>query len=242
MATLNSYKVYGLASSENEDAIRYVGITKGELNVRVNHHRNYHLKNSNKRGNWVGSVIRNGYELMAVVLDKDLDKDAAVEKEIAYIKLFKSFGADLVNGTSGGDGVHDRAPLSEESREKMRQAKLLNPPLHFLEYWKDKKRPGNVGYKGHPQTEATKRKLSATHTGKILSKEHRHNMSLAQRGSERLGARIAFRVTDKEKNISFDAVGYVDLCNKIGGERTSIIKFLRKKNGKLFKKRYSIEV
>lgn len=178
MATLNNYTVYGLASSENGELIRYVGITTKKLNVRLNEHRNYCKKNFNKRGNWIGKVIRGGNKLVLVILESELTREEAIVKERHYIKLFKSFGADLVNGTSGGDGVRDYTPTAE-ARERMRQAKLGSAG-----YWAGKKRgkiPGfGGGIKGRPRSEETKKKLSVAHTGKIIPQEQRDKMSIAR--------------------------------------------------------------
>ena len=102
--------IYGLSTSNNPELIRYIGKT-------VNIDRRYYehkkevkkaIKSNNRKWklsykvSWLKKEILEGNDLIITVLDEACDKTWE-EKEKHYIKLFKSFGAKLVNLTEGGN-------------------------------------------------------------------------------------------------------------------------------------------
>ncbi len=106
------YRIYSLASSENPELIRYIGYT-GEKNPRdrlwghtyeSRRSKRKNLKRTHKI-NWVNSILEKGYKIIQEILEDNIISEIEVKnKEIQYIKLFKSFGAYLVNETIGGGG------------------------------------------------------------------------------------------------------------------------------------------
>jgi len=63
--------------------------------------------------------------------------------------------------------------LTEEHKEKLRQAKLKNP----VRYW--------LGKKGHSQSEETRKKISEAGKGRVVSKETRRKLSKALKGKKK---------------------------------------------------------
>lgn len=100
-----NYLVYCLTSS-NEEKVRYIGITNNIVARISGHLRDVNRVNVNThKKKWIKSIINNGYTLKYEIIESDLSQIEAFEKEKKYILMFKSFGAKLVNGTLGGDGV-----------------------------------------------------------------------------------------------------------------------------------------
>lgn len=113
-----NYKIYGLVSSEFPEVIRYIGLTCTSLNRRLWSHFRDAKKYINHRTNWINRVLSRGYKINIILIENNiLTIQEAKNKEVEYIKIFKSFGSNLVNGTKGGDFA---AELSIETRQKLR--------------------------------------------------------------------------------------------------------------------------
>src|SRR3989304_5512423 len=83
--------------------VKYVGKTLRSLNKRFGRHLGEALHGiKNHRCNWIRSMLAKGSKptmgLLAIV-----EGNGCVE-EIAYIAAFKKSGANLTNGTAGGEG------------------------------------------------------------------------------------------------------------------------------------------
>lgn len=102
------YSVYGL-KVQNSDEIRYIGITKKKPETRLKEH--YHKLTSNIKANrplthkerWL--LKNKGLIVVELIENEIITKKQVLEKEIQYIKIFKSLGARLVNSTIGGEGI-----------------------------------------------------------------------------------------------------------------------------------------
>lgn len=108
----------------------YVGITKRPLDIR----RKEHLRHAGlKKGYRIGHAIRQ-YGVLAFEFSK-IDECGSyvdlVEAERKWIEKFKP----KYNCTKGGDGILGLF-MTDESRQKMREAQLRNPNR----YWLGKKR------------------------------------------------------------------------------------------------------
>jgi len=153
---MKEIKIYYLASSENENDIRYVGKTTQALKRRLAGHicdaKKSKLKNykRNHNYNWITSVLAKGYEVLIMELDSIIiENDEPWEwLESYWISQIKTWGFRLNNLTSGGDGNKNQH-FSRESIEK-RAEKI----------------------RGIPRDEETKRKISEALTGKNLSDTH----------------------------------------------------------------------
>lgn len=100
-----SYKIYILRTLYDETP-KYVGITSGKLNTRLNNHlhdikrescKNYHKKN------WLSK-----YKESVIIeqIDSTNSIEDMKEKEIFYIKKYRDVVIKLLNATDGGDGTY----------------------------------------------------------------------------------------------------------------------------------------
>lgn len=98
--------IYALHSSGQKDHYKYIGYTTGRLQKRINEHLSDSKNLRTIKDKWIQKELRLGNSILVDELDNATDINELKSKEIFYIKLFKSFGARLKNGTNGGDGVH----------------------------------------------------------------------------------------------------------------------------------------
>lgn len=148
--------VYALLESDTQ-ATRYVGITKHPLEVRLAGHVNEAVTGGRTRkSTWIRTLLKRGAQPVIVEIEQT-DEDGWQEAETRWIHhLRDDLGHRLVNGTDGGLGVVNPSPeerarraewmrekmtgqpkkwawepreLSDESRERMRQAALSRAPL-----------------------------------------------------------------------------------------------------------------
>lgn len=169
----NTYKIYGLASP-SDNIIRYIGYTKRPLHKRLKGHLTE--KGITKKINWIKFLLKKGQKPIIVLLESDVFRDEVCSKEINYIKLFKSCGAKLVNGTGGGDG---NVNITPETRLKISASGIgrvpwnKGKPYPMSEETKRKIALSNIGKhskKGFKVSEETKNKLRQFHKGKIFRK------------------------------------------------------------------------
>lgn len=99
--------IYGLSDPRKPEMIRYIGKTiiyiEDRLNAHISDANKKELRGKGQRkNNWIYGLLEQGVKpitsLIAIVRTSQWE-----EKEKHYIKLFKSFGAKLTNGTDGGD-------------------------------------------------------------------------------------------------------------------------------------------
>ena len=149
---------------------KYIGLTK-DINTRWRNNGSSYLR-KDKEGKYEHPAF--AYALKKYddwnkdwsheIVADNLTKNEAVRLEIDLIALYKTnclkynnpkYGYNM---TDGGEG-HSGAPLSEETKQKIREA--------------------HVGKKA---TEETKRKLSKAHKGRVVSEETRQKLSKALSG------------------------------------------------------------
>ncbi len=123
--------IYALIDPQNR-ACRYVGKTKNRIEQRLKAHISDARRHPNiARFRWVNKLKREGRSPEIMLLE---EVDAAVwqESEQFWIAYFRALGADLLNATDGGDGIHGHVH-SEETKRKMgesaRRAMEQNPDL-----------------------------------------------------------------------------------------------------------------
>ena len=153
-----NYKIYGLSEPDGE-TIRYIGFTGQPLNKRFNGHFSK-LNNPSHKTSWINGLRKTNQRPEIILIEDNLSKEEALNKEIHYIKLFKSFGANLVNMTNGGDcgstGMKGKI-ISQETREKIR-----------------------VSSTGRKHSEATKKIIGIKSSQKVYSKETIDKMRLVK--------------------------------------------------------------
>lgn len=186
--------IYALCSSRDRRA-RYVGQTC-DITARLWQHRNHSHKKRTHLGRWISSVMNAGYEVQAIVLQQNAQRNS---DEIEWIATLRYFGADLVNGTPGGDGFGNersqshRQAISNALRGKEKSAShranlaaaLAGRPLDpahaemlALARRLPKKKPP-------PATPETCAKISAALKGKVRSVEFKEKVRKAKIGVPR---------------------------------------------------------
>lgn len=125
MADVNSLtcSVYALFSSD-DGLIRYIGQTKRDLKVRLGAHLSAAKVGKTHRDAWIRSVLKRGASVLIVELRRDVEWCAA---EVETIREYVKLGADLVNATSGGDGVRDPRPEVRAKIAAARKGRKLTP-------------------------------------------------------------------------------------------------------------------
>lgn len=110
------YKIYGLYSSRKPDIIKYIGLS---VNVkrrlfehvidvkRILKGKNLFTKLSKKQ-QWIADELSLGYSISAIDLFETDNENELYEAEKNFIRLFKSFGCNLTNGTLGGEATGDK--------------------------------------------------------------------------------------------------------------------------------------
>lgn len=162
------YKVYYLVCPESRE-VRYVGVTKQKLQRRLHSHINESFcktrSNRTHKNNWIQTLHRKGLKPEINLLQAFNNQEDLLAAEIYWIGYFKSIGCDLTNSCSGGKGTLNP---SEETRLKMREAKIGKPSL------KKGKKTGlpawNRGQKASPEAiEKMKQRTVSPETRKKLS-------------------------------------------------------------------------
>lgn len=166
---LKSYKVYGLIDPRN-GLIRYVGITKRSLDIRLNEHLNPGRRFKTYKTTWVNKLKSLGLNISIVLIEGNLLKDKASSRERYYVKKYKC--NKLVNGTTGGEITFN---FTQDVKDKIKN-KLTGRTLS------DEHRK-NIGVASQrPCTESAKLKL------RKKAKKQWSNPELLDKMKERTGS------------------------------------------------------
>lgn len=141
----DNYKIYSLRSPES-DNVRYIGYTKKSLEKRLKGHLGDSY--NSYKVNWIKGLKANNLIPIIELIEDGISEDDVKQKEIHYIKLFKSFGAKLVNGTLGGDGVKPTKETTEKIASKNRGRKMPEHVKQKLIEANKGRAPWNKGTKG----------------------------------------------------------------------------------------------
>jgi hypothetical protein len=192
--------IYALASSQDH-VIRYIGQTS-DLAARLTaHFREMRLYPNRHISRWKNKVIRDGFEIVCLVL-----KENAIwsDDEIALIAQYRSQGFALVNGTDGGDGVRGLKLSAEHKAKLIQSAKTrdITPETRARlsqarrDMWASKTpeeraeitEKGAKKQRGIKKSDAFRQMVSAVHSGqkrqnnKPVSDETRQKLSAAAKG------------------------------------------------------------
>jgi hypothetical protein len=191
-----NYKIYGL-KIKNTDLIRYVGMTSNSLQNRLNEHIRYTSKQKSKNGFWLKKY---GYDVEVVLIEDDIQtKKEAYDKEKMYIKLFKSFGAILTNGTEGGEGGRQ----TDEVRKIISQKGI-----------------------GRIVSKETRDKISKTMKGRpFIGNKNGFEIEVYDLDEKYIGTYISIRECAKDLNIPS---GHISRCINGQRNRVSNYKFKKK--------------
>lgn len=123
--------VYSLSSSNSPDLIRYIGYTKKPIHIRLREHISNSRYNKTHKDKWIKKEKETGNEIKVEILAECMEVSEAKRIEILYISTFKSFGAKLVNGTMGGDGVSD---LRHSEQFKKRNSEIKSKKVYCFDF------------------------------------------------------------------------------------------------------------
>ena len=164
-----TWHIYALSDPRN-GRVRYVGKSDDPQKRLLNHiHNAVVQRKRNHRANWIRQVVASGGQPVVAILESGTGDWQAVEQR--WIAHFKQAGADLVNSTSGGEGMHN---LREETRARLAEATRLK--------WQDPVyRARLIALRtGRKQSAETIAKRVAKNTGKKRTAEQRVGMAAAQ--------------------------------------------------------------
>mgnify|MGYP001170144436 CR=1 FL=1 len=168
---------------------KYVGKTSRDLDCRWREHQ-LAAKKEEPDFYIARSIKHHGAENFTVKVIEECDSEKALaEAEIAWIAKLSTHGPAGYNLTDGGEGLSgwvateearrnmseaskNRAPPTEEHRRNISIANSGENNAFFGKSW---------GRKG-PHTEDTKKNMSLAHTGKVLTEEHKNNISKGCKG------------------------------------------------------------
>ena len=160
----------------------YIGITRQTLEKRSMNGSGY-IKSSA----FYRAICKYGWESFShEILESGLSFEEACDKERYYIKLYRSRTTE--NGYNLDDGGKAHHTISEETRQKLRKARL--------------------GAKMPPRSEEYRKRLSVALTGRKFSPEHCANISKAKSGPSTSGKNNSHprAVLCVETGVVFDTV------------------------------------
>lgn len=233
----NKYYVYIHINKVNNK--KYVGITKTSLAKRWGKNGSAYIRD--KKSAFGRAIEKYGWEnFYHEIFATNLSKERACELEVILIQVFRArdprYGYNVQpGGQLGNAGV----VFSEESKEKMRKAKVGK------KLTEDHKKRISESLKGHKPakfTDESREKLRLANVGKILTEETKKKISNALVGivrSEETRQKISDNHANKRSvfcpqlNEYFDVMS--DVTKKYGIPRSNIdkcIKGERKSAGK----------
>jgi hypothetical protein len=155
----------------------YIGIGKTEKRAYFIHNRNKHWKN----------IAEKGFDVQ--ILFDDLSWEDACKKEIEFIKLYgrKDNGSGILcNMTDGGDGqlgnTHNLGKKRINPEFKKRMSEIAKNRT-YSEETREKMRLAKLGKKRPERTLEHRLKLSIVQKGKKITEEHRLNISISHKGN-----------------------------------------------------------
>ena len=149
----------------------YIG-KANNLRNRINQHKNpkvkYHLQNA---------ILKYGWESFTVdileVFDDSKDNDFLLERESYYIEYYDSTNREKGYNICKYSNDTTGRKLSDETKEKMRRAKLGKP---LSDEHKRKMRK--------PKSEETRKKMSIAQRGRTVSEETKSKQRESQKGNK----------------------------------------------------------
>ena len=169
---MSIYYVYAYIRKSNGTPY-YIG--KGKNNRAFAKHRS---------GNKGVSVPKDRSKI--IFLEQNLTELGALALERRMIRWYgrkDTYTGILLNLTDGGEGTSGRV-FTEETKQKMSEAKKGKKRKPFSEETKQKMSLSRKGKKGNPCSEETKQKISEASKGKPHSEERKQKISEAKKGKK----------------------------------------------------------
>jgi group I intron endonuclease len=112
--------IYALLDPRNNE-VRYVGKTIQKVNYRYARHILDSSKLRTHKDYWIQSLLRENLKPVFIILE-EVEGDRWAEREIHWIRFYRSLSNKLTNHSDGGEGAGTNQ--SAELRERKRQAML----------------------------------------------------------------------------------------------------------------------
>lgn len=126
---LDDYSIYKMYSSDIKDLSIYIGVTKCHKQRVYRHSVNMSKKQycNLPLYMWMNDVINcQKHKIMFELVEEKLSEKNAFEKEIEYIKHYKSLGHNVLNLSEGGKGYKGNIPWNKGKKEVYSQEQLNN--------------------------------------------------------------------------------------------------------------------
>ena len=157
----------------------YIGKTIGTLEQRKRGHYNDARLHNNTFNNYFHNALRKyKQEFEWIVLYESDNNKKLIEKEIHFIKKYKTNSPNGYNLTNGGDGMVGYI-YSEASRKKMSKAHKgkIKPHLETTKQKMRKPKRSNINYLNHLVTKKTRKKISTSLRHHFISKTTKRKIS-----------------------------------------------------------------
>jgi group I intron endonuclease len=164
----------------------YVGKTIGTLKRRKNAHYTDARRNSNFNEYFHNALLKYKKEFEWIVLYKSTDNKKLIEKEMQFIKKYKTLKPNGYNLTNGGDGMVGYV-FSEESKRKMRASHIGKIQPHSEETKRKMRKPkrNRKNYFGRFVSKETRNKISKTLKGHHVSNSTKMKIGLTLKNRKR---------------------------------------------------------
>jgi hypothetical protein len=172
--------VYGLYDPRTM-ALRYVGQTTGNLEIRVRGHmRGANLHAKRHASHWLRQIKEAGLMPVAKVIREASSRSVLDELEIATIREEREKGSRLTNCSVGGTGAgmrgHIGPSISEEGRKRISEAQ------RGRKVSLETRAKISAALRGRTLSLETVRKMSESRKGEQHSAEHNAKVSAAKKG------------------------------------------------------------
>ena len=174
--------IYTLVDSGKPCEYRYIGKTTVSLAGRKYRHVNCrkHEKPSPKK-RWIDSVFEGGRSVEIICLEVCGNEESGI-REIEWIAKAKKDGHSLTNLTDGGEGfsptLETRKKIASALRGRKRPPSVAEAIIKLRGRYVGNKNP-NFGRKHSAES---RRKISKTHIGRVLTDDHRKKISESLKG------------------------------------------------------------
>lgn len=174
---------------------KYIGITKESLKKRWGCHGSQYIHDNS--GRFAKALIKYGWENFDhIVVCENLSQEEACAKEIELIAVYKTQDPDYgYNIQAGGQLGNDGVIFSDESKEKMRKAKLGKK---LSEEHKRKIGLSEKGRKAALKTPEGLQRLREANIGKTIPPEVRKKISNTLTGIKRSRETIQKRLESRK--------------------------------------------
>jgi len=108
------YLVYGLSDPRKEE-IRYVGITKRTLKVRLYEHI-YNRDKMNPKAEWLRSLAKDGIQPVIKTIEETKDELTALDREDFWTSYFRMLGYNLLNAARDNKFAPTRNSKNEDTK------------------------------------------------------------------------------------------------------------------------------